>query len=205
MRDEYLELFIDNMGEATSRREVPASSIDKYRGVLPDRLLAYWQQEGWAGYAGGRFWTVDPDEYTPLLREWIKRSELADIDDYHVIGRTGFGTFYLWGQRYHRKVTVSCTDNWVLAMKDEAQTPNPDPDRSLSVFFAMAEPDDFDFEDIQENYLFERAVKTLGPLSESEMYGFVPALIAGGEARIESLQKLDMGVHLMILHQLSHG
>ncbi len=154
MRDEYLELFIDNMGEATSRREVPASSIDKYRGVLPDRLLAYWQQEGWAGYAGGRFWTVDPDEYTPLLREWIKRSELADIDDYHVIGRTGFGTFYLWGQRYHRKVTVSCADNWVLAMKDEAQTPNPDPDRSLGVFFALAEPDDFDFEDNEEKPSF---------------------------------------------------
>lgn len=38
------------MGAAINRREVPVSTIEHYRGRLPDRLLAYWREHGWCGY-----------------------------------------------------------------------------------------------------------------------------------------------------------
>ena len=53
MRDECFEVFIDEFGEATHRDAVPASSIEKWRGKLPDQLLTYWKEEGWCGYANG--------------------------------------------------------------------------------------------------------------------------------------------------------
>nr|BFE94926.1 hypothetical protein GCM10020185_54620 [Pseudomonas brassicacearum subsp. brassicacearum] len=55
MRDEDFQYFISVMGEATSHRHVPDSQIAKYRGVLPEALLDYWQDEGWCGYANGLF------------------------------------------------------------------------------------------------------------------------------------------------------
>jgi hypothetical protein len=51
--------------------------------------------------------------------------------------------------------------------------------------------------------LFERALHTLGPLSSTEMYGFEPALVAGGRMALEHLKKVNLDVHLTILRQLA--
>jgi hypothetical protein len=63
--DEDFEYFLEKMGPAFDRRDVPSSTLDRYRGKLPDQLLAYWEEHGWCGYADGLFWTVDPEEYEP--------------------------------------------------------------------------------------------------------------------------------------------
>ncbi len=61
--DEDFAYLLEKMGPAIDRREALASSIERYRGKLPDQLLAYWQEHGWSGYADGLFWAVDPQEY----------------------------------------------------------------------------------------------------------------------------------------------
>lgn len=40
--DEAFSVFIEEVGEPMHRQEVPASTIDRYRGKLPDKLLQYW-------------------------------------------------------------------------------------------------------------------------------------------------------------------
>ena len=50
VRDEDFELFIEEFGEATHTDKVPESSIQKYKGILPDQLLHYWKTEGWSAY-----------------------------------------------------------------------------------------------------------------------------------------------------------
>ncbi|WP_080266494.1 GAD-like domain-containing protein [Pseudomonas syringae] len=51
MRDQYFEAFIAEAGEAKSRREVSHEQISKYRDILPNASLQYWQKEGWCCYA----------------------------------------------------------------------------------------------------------------------------------------------------------
>lgn len=58
--DEAFSVFIEEVGEPMHRQEVPASTIDRHQGKLPDKLLQYWIEHGWCGYGDGIFWTVDP-------------------------------------------------------------------------------------------------------------------------------------------------
>ena len=202
MRDEFIQSFIDNLGEANSHRRVPESSIDKYRSVLPDALLGYWREEGWCSYANGLFWIVDPEPYKATLDIWLQGSGLAEIDNYHVIARDAFGSLYAWGERYQRKITVSSLAGGIVALKNQLQKPNPQPDRALGIFLGSTSRESLDFEDNQGKPLFKRALAKLGPVGEDEMYAFEPALCIGGKADLEHMVKLNMDVHLMILDQL---
>ncbi len=51
MRSEAMEIFAENLGEPTHFRPVQADEVERYRGVLPDKLLEYWQEFGWSGFA----------------------------------------------------------------------------------------------------------------------------------------------------------
>lgn len=202
MRDEFFQSMIDNLGEATLRREVPAASIDKYQSKLPPALLGYWREEGWCSFADGLFWIVDPDAYKATLDMWLQGSGLAEIDNYHVIARDAFGSLYAWGERYQRKITVSSLAGGIVALKNQLQKPNPQPDRSLGIFLGSTSRDSLDFEDIQGKPLFQRALAKLGPVAEDEMYAFEPALCIGGKADLEHMVKVKMVEQLKILDQL---
>ena len=202
MRDEFFQSMIDNLGEATSRREVPAASIDKYQSKLPAALLGYWREDGWCSYADGLFWIVDPDAYKATLDMWLQGSGLTEIDNYHVIARDAFGSLYAWGERYQRKITVSSLAGGIVALKNQLQKSNPQPDRSLGIFLGSTSRDSLDFDDNQGRPLFQRALAKLGPVAEDEMYAFEPALCIGGKADLEHMVKLNLEVHLMILDQL---
>lgn len=202
MRDEFFQSMIDNLGEATSRREVPEASFDKYQSKLPAALLGYWREEGWCSYADGLFWIVDPDAYKATLDMWLQGSGLAEIDNYHVIARDAFGSLYAWGERYQRKITVSSLAGGIVALKNQLQKSNPQPDRSLGIFLGSTSRDSLDFDDNQGRPLFQRALAKLGPVAEDEMYAFEPALCIGGKADLEHMVKLNLEVHLMILDQL---
>ncbi|MGE8479110.1 MAG: GAD-like domain-containing protein [Pseudomonas shirazensis] len=194
--------MIDNLGEATSRREVPAASIDKYQSKLPPALLGYWREEGWCSFADGLFWIVDPDAYKATLDMWLQGSGLAEIDNYHVIARDAFGSLYAWGERYQRKITVSSLAGGIVALKNQLQKANPQPDRSLGIFLGSTRRDSLDFDDNQGKPLFQRALAKLGTVAEDEMYAFEPGLCIGGKADLEQMVKVNMVEQLMILDQL---
>ncbi|NUT80803.1 DUF1851 domain-containing protein [Pseudomonas brassicacearum] len=202
MRDEDFECFIRVMGEATSHRQVPGSHIAKYRGILPDALLTYWQKEGWCGYANGLFWTVDPDDYKYLLDIWLSGTEFLQIDNYHVIARSAFGTLYAWGEKYNQKIVVSCPTGSIVALMNKLKVLNKDPDLAIQTFFAMSDKERYDLEDGRGDFLFDRALEKLGALDESEVYGFEPALFVGGTASLDQLVKCNLEVHLTNLRQI---
>nr|WP_272972021.1 GAD-like domain-containing protein [Pseudomonas sp. SWRI179] len=202
VRDEDFECFIGVMGEATSHRQVPGSHIVKYRGILPDALLTYWQKEGWCGYANGLFWTVDPDDYKRLLDMWLAGTELSQIDNYHVIARSAFGALYAWGEKYNQKIVVSCPTGSIVALMNKLKVPNKNPDLAIQTFFAMSDKERYDLEDSQGEFLFERALEKLGALDEHEVYGFEPALFVGGTASLDQLVKCNLEIHLTSLRQM---
>ncbi len=197
--DEYFEGFLEDFGPAIEKRHVPPSSVERYRGKLPDQLLAYWQEHGWSGYADGLFWTVNPQEYEPVLDAWIGETPFMEEDAYHLIARSAFGDLYLFGEHHGKKLHIVAPDSRMLPPRKGIQDLN----LSIRTFFGSQSRNACDFSDARGTRLFPPALKILGRLAPDEMYGFVPALALGGTATLEHLQKVKAVEHLVFLAQLS--
>jgi len=178
------------------KRGVPAQSIERFRGKLPEQLLANWEDHGWCGYADGLFWTVDPQEYEPVLEAWIGDSSFMEKDAYHIIARGAFGELYFWGERTCDSLKVFAPGSYCFPRESAFQ--NGDMERGLQVFFSKRNREENDFAD-----LFVSASEKLGPLKHDEMYGFVPALALGGPSELSHLQKVKAVEHLVLLAQLA--
>jgi hypothetical protein len=137
------------------------------------------------------------------LDVWLSGTIFEKIDRYHVIARSAFGDFYAWGEKYNRKIIVSCSTHSIIALANEVSSPSLDPNLGIQSFFAMSDKEAFDMEDNLGEFLFERALKKLGPVGPCEMYGFEPALVLGGAVSLNNLAKLNLEVHLTILRQLA--
>jgi hypothetical protein len=203
MRDKLFSFFISQFGEATSQVTVPDESLAKFRGVLPDQLLAYWKSEGWCGYRDGLFWTVNPDDYADVLDMWLEDTPFEEIDSYHVIARTSFGKLFAWGEKTGPSLTVSCPIHSLIALEKDLKKPLANPNHEISMFFAGTTPGECDLKDEDKKPMFERTLAKLGPLQTEEMYGFEPALVAGGRMDVGHLRKVNADVHLTILRQLA--
>lgn len=203
MRDEDFEVFIEEFGEATYHFSVPNEAFEKWQGKLPNQLLNYWKNEGWNAYANGLFWTVNPDDYEDLVDEWLEDSRLEEIDAFHAIARSAFGDLYLWGEKTGSSVTICCSINSIIALQKNLKRKIDDPDFYARTFFSNQEVSRCDLKDELKSPLFDRALKKLGPLAPDEMYGFEPALVAGGKMLLENLHKVKLDQHLTILRQLA--
>jgi len=204
MRDEDFDYFIGKFGEPTHRTAVPADSIERWRGRLPEQLLTYWQQEGWCGYADGLLWTVDPDDYEDLIDEWLEDTPLEGLDSFHVIARSAFGKLYACGEKVGPVVTVSCPLHAIFALTKELHPRTAeDLDFKIRGFFGGKTRRACDLTTDHDGYLFERALAKLGPLAPDEMYALEPALAAGGTIALENLARVKLDPHLTILRQLA--
>jgi hypothetical protein len=201
--DEDFAGFLEDFGPAIEKRHVPSSSIERYRAKLPHQLLAYWEEHGWCGYADGLVWTVDPQEYEPVLEAWIGDSPFMEQDSYHVIARSAFGELYFWGEESGNSLKIlpwyslafPSTGAGKYISKGKA-------DDAIRWFFGGLRRKYFDLEDDGQRPLFAPALQKLGRLKHGEMYGFVPALALGGSATLHNLQKVKAVEHLVLLAQL---
>jgi len=197
--DENFEYFLEKMGPAFGKRYVPTSSMERYRGKLPNQLLDYWKEHGWCGYADGLFWTVNPQEYDAVVDEWIGETPFMGRDAYHVIARSAFGDLYLFGEKGGSNLQIVAPDAKIMSGGRTATDLNID----VRAFFGSRSRRGCDFSDTAGSRLFAPALKKLGPLKHDEMYGFVPALALGGSATLDHLQKVKAVEHLVLLAQLS--
>ncbi len=190
--DKFYNIFLTDFGAPFYREEVPISSIARYRGRLPDQLLAYWEEHGWSGYADGLFWTVNPQEFEPVVTEWVKQNPTIVGDSYHVIARNAFGDLHLLGENTETFLTIDAC--WARYSYTRSKVSK---DRNISTFFAI-----LDREHCDPLAFFDAARKRLGRLKHDEMYGFVPALALGGLAQERALEVVKMIEHLLFLSQL---
>ena len=200
MRDGDFEDFVSDFGEATTRIQASSSDIEKWRGRLPDRLLSWWSEEGWSGYADGLFWLVNPSDYEDIVEEWLGDTELGGQDKFHVVARTAFGVLYASGESMGCDVVISCPRNSIFAGKFKTNS-KEQLDVDIRSFLAVGDKEKYDFKDRWRVPLFDRALKSLGSLASDEMYGFEPALVLGGERKLENLRKVKLDQHLTILRQ----
>ena len=194
--DRVFARFIEKIGGPVDRQDVPASSIERYRGKLPNLLLEYWAEHGWCGYGEGIFWIVNPQEYEGVVSSWIEGTKLEQHDTYHLIARSAFGDLYLWGEKtgFSLKITSFISEYFV----HDFEITSGEMDRELQDFLLSTEVEYNDFDD-----LFKPAQKKLGTLRHDEMYGFVPALMFGGPDTLDHLEKVKAVEHLTFLSQIA--
>ncbi|MEE4718136.1 GAD-like domain-containing protein [Pseudomonas alliivorans] len=194
--DEDYAFFLKKFGPATASRIVPSSSMKRYEGKLPAQLLQYWDDYGWCGHANGLFWTVNPQDYEPILKQWLAGTKLSEHDIYHVIARSAFGQLYLWGEKTANSLSITSYMSRYSYIPSALNAENVD--FGVRLFFSTMQPERNDLD-----HLFESALKKLGSLEADEMYGFVPALALGGPMELKNLQKVKVIEHLEFLSQLS--
>ena len=203
MRDQFFEMFIEEMGEATSTQAVSQDVIDAWRGHLPNQLLDYWQQEGWGTYQHGLFRLVNPDEYEGIAREWLAGTPLAELDRFHVFACSAFGDLFFCGEKSGPQLRLMSSLAAFVAVPEELRhKPESECDLEMQLFFSNMDLRSPDLEDESGKQLFNRARKKLGDLANNEIYGFEPMLPAGGEMLLENLRKVDAQIHLSILRQI---
>lgn len=199
--DEHFNCFLNNFQPVIEQQSVPAATVNRYRGKLPDQLLAYWGEFGWCGYADGLFWTVNPQDYEPPLEAWIGGTSFMERDAYHVIARSAFGHLLFWGER--TGYTLRILAPYAMASASEPSFAPEEFQLGAKAFFSTQDRPFYDLKDKSDQPLFDRVRKTLGQLNHDEMYGFVPALALGGPATLDHLQKVKAVEHLVLLAQLS--
>jgi len=194
--DRIFARFIEKFGEPIDRQEVPASSIERYKGKLPNQLLSYWAEHGWCGYGEGIFWLVNPQEYEGVVASWLEGTYLERRDNYHIIARGAFGSLYLWGEKTGYSLKIETVVSRYVV--NDLDITSNGMDKALQGFLLSRNVDSNDFGD-----LFKPAKKKLGKLRHDEMYGFVPALMLGGPDTLEHLEKVKAVEHLILLSQIA--
>jgi len=194
--DVVFSIFLETFGAPIGQQPVPPAAIDHYRGKLPNRLLAYWQDHGWCGYGDGLFWVVNPQEYQKVVASWLAGTHFEACDTYHLIACSAFGDLYLWGEKTGSVLTIAAFHSRYIEGAHSSGDEERDNKIHGLLMWLMTEGTYFD-------ELFDPARERLGTLGVDEMYGFVPALMLGGSGSLERLKKLKVVEHLLLLSQLS--
>ncbi|NRB69562.1 MAG: DUF1851 domain-containing protein [Vibrio sp.] len=202
MNDEYLELFLSKFGSPTELVVATSEQIERYRGILPDRLLEYWQQMGFSGFQDGLFWITNPAEFEDVLESFLKDTEFADYDDYHVIARSAYGELYLWGERTGDSLNIVPHLNWIKTRKGkERDIKIGKSDFSVQRLFAVLSPSSADIES-GETLIFPSVYQKHGPVGKDEVMVFTPYLFMGGEKSVDAMAKENLQVFLHIMADL---
>ena len=198
---EHFEIFEEEFGEVKTPAAIPDKTYEKYKGILPDGLLAIWKKTGWGAFAEGLIWLTNPEDYEYIVNIWLDKTPFESIDHYHVIARDAFGNLYAWGQNNNQYFTISCPMHALIAQENKVCTKSDDPNRTLGVFFSCAEREEFDMNDEHREPLFLRAKQKLGSLSSDEVYGFILPLFAGGRILLDNLAIVKLDQYLTLLRQ----
>ena len=185
-------IFLETFGNPIGHQPVPDSALDHYKDKLPNQLLDYWKEHGWCGYGGGLFWLVNPAEYESVVDSWLGGTT---HDTYHLIARSAFGELYLWGENTGSLLTIAAYHSRYFLSAPSSNSEERESKIQSLLMWAMTENIGLG--------LFDEAREKLGDLEANEMYGFVPALVLGGSATLDRLQRLDAEVHLILLSQMA--
>ncbi|MFG6443100.1 GAD-like domain-containing protein [Roseateles sp. LKC17W] len=200
MRDDDYLFLVERLGEPTLTRVVPTALIRNSCGVLPELLLTYWKTEGFNQFKHGLYSSVNPEEWQGVVDEWLAGTVFEQFGRFYALTRTAFGELRLFNQQIGSAVTLNplCGEISSRSMR------LVQPDRlhiEIGLLFSP-KPDHWDMLDHEDKYLFDRALKKLGPLAMDEMYGFEPSLLLGGPAKLENLVKVDAYTHCALLRRL---
>ncbi|MBB4010678.1 GAD-like domain-containing protein [Allorhizobium taibaishanense] len=197
--------MIKKLGEPEQAQIVSKEEADSYRGRLPDALLNFWQEHGRGSYKDGTYWICDPAPYRGVIDEIFKFDPKYRPEEMTAIGYDGLGELWIWHREFY-DITVTLKLSEVSNPPDSSRTDSKtgekfSPDFSIGTYIASIRNYDPPCDDDGEP-LIPQAIARLGRLNHDEIYGYVPALMLGGQNMASSLQKFSAPEHMMFLASL---
>lgn len=166
--------------------DMPAATIDRFKGQVPDDLIDIWERYGVGSFGGGFFRLIDPVVYLDLLgEERLGRANGPSVP----IFATGLADLvcYEEGER----------NLGVLLFRDQLLTGAG----SVRAFFVNLNydgPEKF-ATTFFHGEVFFRAVELHGELPYEESFTYVPLLSLGGDASPRGLQKRETIAAIRVL------
>lgn len=203
--DEYFNEFLNGEGFSPIVDSVKADHelITSFQGKLPDRLLKYWKEYGFAGFGDGLLWLTNPLDYQDVIDKHFIKTSLAGRENFYVIARTAFGELYVFGDGSKDLSIIDPHLNNILP--GVLETPPPEKEkieRRIGIFFMTTDKNVMDYTDKNERPLFKRCLKKYGILEHDEMYTFSTPLALGGTADINNIKKVKILEQLSMLYDL---
>jgi hypothetical protein len=175
-------------GEPIDPLPVPGEAMELFEKLLPSALLTHWRDVGWAGWADGLLWTVDPRELDGVPGDWLG----SDVQDAAVIARTAFCDLFIFAEGAIHYVDVHRGGSTQIT---------PDVEVLMD---GLLVNDVFVGNGLQGD-VYAEALPRLGPPSHDTCYAFVPALALGGPGTAASIQRADLREQLTYLAQVHGG
>lgn len=202
--DKFFNFFLKKFGQSYDCTPVSNEAIEHYKIKLPEQLFTYWIQFGWCGYGQGIYWMVNPKKYENILEDWLDGTVFEDRDDLSVISRNAFGKLYVWGKGKGEVMNINPATNIIsyFPENDGRSFSAENEDEYMRRFWGMSKKDFIDYEDDNEEPLFDRALKKLGQLRSDEIYGFKLHRALGGGHKLDNLDVMKLEAYHDIAQQL---
>jgi hypothetical protein len=188
------EEFRSAYGQGTQYRMFQPADRSRLEATVPGFLLDLWETDGWAGYRGGLLWTLDPQDLDPVVAAWnVPKQALVPV------ARTAFGKLFL----LHAAVAPNGSEvREVVGIDPHRGTYSTLAGIAERFFSKVLAKDSYIQASLMEPET-QRAAKDLGPLAWNEMYAYEPALALGGSGKPETVRKVDLINHHLLLSQLA--
>jgi hypothetical protein len=182
---ETYKLFHKAVGEPEQQIKPPDAFFKTQTAKIDEDLMLLWQEDGWARYGGGLFWTVDPGDFEDLHEDWSGVPKKAVV-----FGRNAFGDLFLFNEG--EVFLLSTQINQLMSLGPKAH---------IFLNSTLVEAD------MRETFLYSKLFKAvrkrLGDLEADECYGLFPAMPAGGnEEDAKSYKRVKMREYLATVAQL---
>jgi hypothetical protein len=179
--------FIALFKAVDTYRVCPPATLEKYRAVLPEILIASWEQFGFQRFGDGFLWSVNPDDFREVVSGLVYPDQIPES---HVLFRTAFGDLLIGYQSKLVHFSAATLHHSLLAgtLDQVIDVHLGERDFANSIFFLKE---------------FKTAKRRLGAPAESEVYGVALGKPLGGDFTADRLQKLDLKEHLNLLAKLT--
>ncbi len=168
---------------------VPATTIEAYRGRVPDELIEVWETYGFGTFAEGFMRVIDPTLYEAQVGHCIGKTQGDGIAIPVIV--TGLGDLITWEPSLNSLVGIRYRLGTIAGL-GKAKT-----------FFNLIHLDGA--EELSETHdwdHFPAAVAMHGELPYEQSFVFVPLLSMGGTAKVENLHKRDMIAAIQVAVEL---
>jgi len=204
MLNEDFVFLVEEFGKPAKAQRLPAGLAARFHGKLPRGLIDLWQEYGLGLWLKGKFQFCLPDSYAPIVAAVLRDDPVFKPHRTHAYGYTAFGELYLWNEDY-QNLDINLPRLWGAAMMTQDDWTPGDPDIEIAAHLTGLDRKgaaDWHEDSETASPMFEHVRKTRGELALGECYGFVPALLLGGDAKVECVQRLQALEHFAILAQL---
>jgi hypothetical protein len=145
-------------------------------------------------------WTVNPNDWQPVVDAWLKDTVFASMGTYYALSRDAFGGIRIWNPKVGGGVSITACLHQVSASSFEV-------DDFIGLEITAnhclygSDPKGADIEN-NGKPIYKRAVKTYGKLGWDEMYAFEPSVALGGHLQFDHVARVRWLPHLMMIRDL---